>query len=186
MPGSCPVVVEYAIPTSAPRECRGYTLSLPEGRAPRRLAMLSNGFPDADKYLAKQAEALSSFWSTTRFRFDRKAGADQLNMGIQEPLLSELVRECDAVVIAWGHCGSCTSGIARDAIAFAAHAVPSVMLVCEVFWEYSTWIGEALGMRKLPRVRLPFPIAGTGEQVQRACAVRIAPEIVHALSTRPC
>ena len=180
------MVVEYALPTSAPRECRRYALALPEGHAPRRVAMLSNGFPDADKYLLKQAEALSPLWPGAQFRFDRKAGADQLNIGIQEPLLSELVRECDAVVIAWGHCGSCTSGIARDAIAFAAHAVPSVMLVCEVFWEYSAWIGEALGMQQLPKVRLPFPIAGTGDEAQRACAARIAPEIVRALGTRPC
>jgi hypothetical protein len=175
------MAIEYAIPKTLPRETRAYGLALPAGIEPRRVGMLANGFPDAEKYLAKQAEALAKYWPGASFRISKKAGADQLNIGIQEPLLSELVEDCDAMVIAWGHCGSCTSGVARDAIAFAERGVPSVMLICEIFWDYSAWIGEALGMNNLARVRLPFPVAGIGEQAQRQCAERIAPDIVQSL-----
>ena len=163
-----------------------YDLGLPSDTIPRTVGMLANGFPDAEKYLAKQAEALAPHWPGTHFRISKKAGADQLNIGIQEPLLSQIVEDCDAVVIAWGHCGSCTSGIARDAIAFAERGVPSVMLVCEIFWEYSAWIGDALGMSNLAKVRLPFPVAGTGETAQRSCAERVAPEIVRSLHKIKC
>jgi hypothetical protein len=180
------MAIEYAIPKSLTRQARVYDLGLPSGAVPRKVGMLANGFPDAEKYLAKQAEALAPHWPGTHFRISKKAGADQLNIGIQEPLLSEIVEDCDAVVIAWGHCGSCTSGIARDAIAFAERGIPSVMLVCEIFWEYSAWIGEALGMSNLARVRLPFPVAGTGETAQRSCAQRIAPEIVQILHKIQC
>jgi hypothetical protein len=178
------MTIEYAIPKSSPLSSKRYDLALPAGAEPRKVGMLANGFPDAEKYLAKQSEALARFWPDTSFRIDKKAGADQLNIGIQEPLLSELAEDCDAMVIAWGHCGSCTSGVARDAIAFAERGVPSVMLICEVFWEYSEWIGRALGMSDLARVRLPFPIAGTGEEVQRHCAERLAAEIIQSLGKR--
>lgn len=172
---------QYVLPTSAPRETRAYALGLPGRAPPRRIGLLANGFPDADKYLAKQAAAIARLWPDTEFRIDRKANADQLNIGIQEPLLSELAADCDAMVIAWGHCGSCTSGVMRDAIAFAERGIPSVTLICEIFWDYSEWIGAALGMTELPRVQLPFPISGTGEENQIACAERIAPAIVESL-----
>jgi hypothetical protein len=174
------VTVTYVLPTSAPRSSRDYDLALAD-RPPRRVGLLANGFPDADKYLAKQAAAIAKLWPGTEFRIARKANADQLNVGIQEPLLSDLVEDCDAMVIAWGHCGSCTSGVMRDAIAFAERGVPSVTLICEIFWDYSEWIGTALGMKNLPRVELPFPISGTGEQNQLAWAERIAPAIVENL-----
>jgi hypothetical protein len=174
--------IEYLLPTSAPRTCRRYELALDSTRAPRRIGLLANGFPDADKYLEKQAKALARIWPSAEFRIEKKANHEQLNIGIQEPLLSEMANACDAVVIAWGHCGSCTSGVARDAIAFAERGVPSVMLICEVFWDYSDWIGTSLGMSGLARVKLPFPISGTGDNNQIECAERSAAEIVRSLS----
>jgi hypothetical protein len=174
--------IEYLLPDSAPRSTRTYRLGIAAGRSPRRVGLLANGFPDAEKFLAKQQSALQRYWPEATFRIATKAATDQLNMGIQEPLLSDLSADCEAMVIAWGHCGSCTSGIARDAIAFAERGVPSVMLVCDIFWEYSAWIGQALGMSELARVQLPFPIAGTGDASQIACAERIAPEIIASLA----
>lgn len=173
--------IQYVEPVGARVECIPYSLALLE-KNPRKVGMLANGFPDADKYLEKQAAALARLWPDTSFRIDKKANFDQLNIGVQEPLLSELVDDCDAIIIAWGHCGSCTSGIVRDAIAFAKRGIPSVMLVCDVFWEYSGWMGTALGMSELPKVRLPFPISGTGEANQIACAENVASEIAACLT----
>lgn len=173
--------IEYLLPTSSPRHSLRYALALDPSRPPRRIGLLENGFPDADKYLEKQARALSAWLPDTSFRIARKASHEQLNIGIQEPLLGDMAADCDAIVIAWGHCGSCTSGVARDAIAFAEKGIPSVMLICEVFWDYSDWIGTSLGMRDLPRVKLPFPISGTGDENQIACAERVAPEILRQL-----
>ena len=174
--------VEYRLPVSAPLSSVRYNIGLESGFVPSRLGLLANGFPDAEKFLQKQADALAKFWPDATFRIAKKANADQLNIGIQEPLLSDLANDCDAIIIAWGHCGSCTSGVARDAIAFAEKGVPSVMLICDAFWDYSEWIGTALGMTNLAKVKLPFPIAGTGEQNQLACAERIARDIIGGLS----
>jgi hypothetical protein len=144
--------------------------------------MLSNGFPDADKFLAKQAQELAKLWPNTRFRFEVKASADQLNIAVPEPLLSSMAAECDAVVIAWGHCGSCTSGVTRDGILFADRGIPTVTLVCDIFWDYAEWLGGALGTTDLPRLQIPFPLAGTGEANQRSWAERLAPQIVEKLT----
>src|SRR6185295_6662843 len=98
------MTVEYLRPTGPRIISRDYAelgLGLPPDSAPAVLGMLASGFPDADKFLLKQAEFLAKHWSTTRFRFEEKAGADQLNIAIQEPLLKSMADECDAVVIAW-------------------------------------------------------------------------------------
>jgi hypothetical protein len=177
--------VEYLRPTGVRREIRDYvdlSLGLSPGAEPAVIGMLANGFPDADKFLQKQAEALRKFWPDTRFRIEAKAGADQLNIAVQEPLLSSMVEECDAVVIAWGHCGSCTSGVTRDGLLFADRGIPTVTLICDIFWDYSAWLGGALGLANLPRLQIPFPTSGTGEANQRAWAERLAPQIVEKLT----
>ena len=160
-------------------------LGLAPGQSPRVVGMLASGFPDADKYLTKQADALRAFWPKAKFRFEVKAGADRLNVAIQEPLLSSMAQECDVVVIAWGHCGSCTSGVVRDGLLFAQRAVPSVTLICDIFWDYSAWFGGAIGLVNLPRLQIPFPTSGTGEVNQRALAAALAPQILASLLARP-
>lgn len=176
--------VEYLRPTGPKITSRDYSelnLGLPPGTAPAVVGLLANGFPDADKFLLKQAESLAKLWPTTRFRVEVKAAADQLNVAIQEPLLTSMAEECDAVVIAWGHCGSCTSGVTRDGILFADRGVPTVTLICDIFWDYSAWLGGALGMTGLPRLQIPFPLAGTGDANQRKWADDLAPQIVAKL-----
>jgi hypothetical protein len=179
--------VEYMRPTGTRAVTKGYLdrdPGLSPGQAPAVLGMLASGFPDADKFLLKQADALRKFWPDTRFRFEVKAGTDQLNIAIGEPLLSSMAAECDAIVIAWGHCGSCTSGVTRDGILFAERGVPTVTLICDIFWEYSAWLGGALGLTDLPRLMIPFPTAGTDAAHQRAWAERLAPQIVEQLARR--
>ncbi|MET0657293.1 MAG: UGSC family (seleno)protein [Steroidobacteraceae bacterium] len=181
------MTVEYMRPTGRKTTTRDYSefnLGLPRGKVPQVVGMLASGFPDADKFLLKQADALKRVWPTTRFRFEVKAGADQLNVAIQDPLLSSMAEECDAVIIAWGHCGSCTSGVTRDGILFAERGVPSVTLVCDIFWDYSEWYGGALGVTSLPRVQIPFPTSGTGDANQRQWAEKLVPQIVEQLALR--
>lgn len=174
--------VEYMIPTGKRREIKAYGLGLPPGVKPKRVGMLSNGFPDADKFLLKQEEALRAFWPDATFTHEVKASNKQLNIGIPEPLLNKMVDECDVVVIAWGHCGSCTSGVTRDALAFTSRGIPTVTLVCDIFWDYSHWLGDAMGLNGIPKVQIPFPLAGTGADNQMAWAAKLAPQIVDKMT----
>lgn len=176
--------VEYMLPVGRKLVSKPYELSIEKGVAPRCVGMLDNGFPGADYFLAKLADQLREIWPETEFRAARKANADQLNMGIQEPLLTEMATDCDAVVIAWGHCGSCTSGVTRDALSFTERGIPSVTLICDIFWDYSAWLGEAMGLTGIPKLQIPFPTAGTPEANQVALAKGLAADIVAKLEAR--
>lgn len=52
----------------------------------------------------------------------------------------------------------------RDGVKMARRGVPVVSLVTEEFWEQGNFVARSLGMPDLPRVQLPHPIAGTGDE----------------------
>jgi len=70
----------------------------------------------------------------------------------------------------------------RDGIAIARLGIPAVSLVTEDFWPQGDFVAESLGMPDAPRIRLPHPVAGTGEANLKAVAATIAPRIVEALA----
>ena len=39
-----------------------------------------------------------------------------------------------------------------------------VTLITEDFWEQGSFVAKSLGMPDIPRVRLPHPVAGLGEE----------------------
>ena len=68
----------------------------------------------------------------------------------------------------------------RDGIAIARLGVPSVALVTDEFWPQGDFVAESLGMPDAPRLRLPHPVAGTGEASLERIADAIAPTIIEA------
>ena len=69
----------------------------------------------------------------------------------------------------------------RDGIAIARLGIPAVALVTEEFWPQGDFVANSLGMPDAPRVRLPHPVAGTGEANLERIADAIAPAIIEAL-----
>ena len=69
----------------------------------------------------------------------------------------------------------------RDGINLAKLGIPSVALVTEEFWAQGNFVAESLGMPGAPRVRLPYPVAGTGAENMTAVADSVAQEILAAL-----
>jgi hypothetical protein len=69
----------------------------------------------------------------------------------------------------------------RDGIAFARRGVPVVALVTEDFWPQGNFVARAFGMPEVPRVELPHPVAGTGDEAMRRVATAIVPRILAAL-----
>ena len=55
-------------------------------------------------------------------------------------------------------------------------------LVTDEFWSQGDFVAGSLGMPDLPRVRLPHPVAGTGQVNMRKVAERIAPAVLAALA----
>ncbi len=66
----------------------------------------------------------------------------------------------------------------RDGIAIARLGIPSVALVTDEFWPQGDFVATALGMPDVPRIRLPHPLAGSGEANLRLVAEEITPQIL--------
>jgi hypothetical protein len=98
-----------------------------------------------------------------------------------QAIIDEVASYADAVVAAIGHCGSCTSGTVRDAIAFARLDMPAVALVTEKFWDEGSFVAAGGGMPDVPRVLLPYPVAGQDAETLEAIASGCAPAVLAAL-----
>ncbi len=69
----------------------------------------------------------------------------------------------------------------RDGINLAKMGIPAVALVTEEFWPQGNFVARSLGMPGVPRIKLPHPVAGTGQARLREVAQSIAPLIICAL-----
>ena len=58
----------------------------------------------------------------------------------------------------------------RDGVNLARLGIPAVALVTEDFWPQGNFVAQSLGMPDIPRLQLPHPLAGTGEENLRRVA----------------
>ncbi len=70
----------------------------------------------------------------------------------------------------------------RDGVKMARRGLPVVSLVTEEFWEQGNFVARSLGMPDVPRVQLPHPIAGTGEENIRQVAEDVVDQILDTLA----
>ena len=70
----------------------------------------------------------------------------------------------------------------RDTITVARAGIPAVALVTDAFWPQGDFVANATGMPTVPRVRLPHPVAGSGEDAMTRVANDIAPQIIAILT----
>ena len=52
----------------------------------------------------------------------------------------------------------------RDGYNIAQRGFPVVTLITEDFWEQGAFVANSLGMPGNPRIKLPHPVAGLGEE----------------------
>ena len=69
-----------------------------------------------------------------------------------------------------------------DSILTARLGIPAVALVTEAFWSQGNFVANSTGMPDIPRVKLPHPIAGSGEDNMSKVAIDIAPKIIQFLA----
>ena len=70
----------------------------------------------------------------------------------------------------------------RDSITTARAGIPSIALVTDAFWPQGDFVAAATGMPSVPRIRLPHPVAGSGEDAMAKVAADIAPQIISILT----
>lgn len=71
----------------------------------------------------------------------------------------------------------------RDGISIARLGIPSVALITEEFWPQGDFVARSLGMPDAPRVKLPHPIAGSGDENMLRVATQVVDEIIERIST---
>ena len=69
----------------------------------------------------------------------------------------------------------------RDGIVVATKGLPTVALVTEAFWPQGDFVAESFGMPDIPRLKLPHPVAGTGQQKMREVADALVKQMLGAL-----
>jgi hypothetical protein len=68
-----------------------------------------------------------------------------------------------------------------DVINLARAGLPSVGLITERFAEEADFVVMSAGMPDAPWLKLPYPIAGTGEKLMHQIALELAPQIISSL-----
>ena len=145
------------------------------------IGLMSNLFVDASAFLEDLKTPLSAAEQDVSFRFYDKG--KRLNAAFPAPrsLIDKIASECDAVILAYGHCGSCTAGTVRDGVALARVGLPVVVLVTTKFRDEALFIARAGGIPDVPFVFLPHPIAGRDELYHQTVAAAISGDLMIAL-----
>ncbi len=69
-----------------------------------------------------------------------------------------------------------------DGIAMARRGLPALALVTEAVWPQGDFVAKSLGMPDIPRLKLPHPIAGTGQARMLQVAEMLTDSMLEALS----
>jgi hypothetical protein len=69
----------------------------------------------------------------------------------------------------------------RDGNTIARLGIPSLALVTDEFWPQGDFVAQSRGMPGAPRLRLPHPVAGTGDANLRRIAEQIGGDILECL-----
>lgn len=69
-----------------------------------------------------------------------------------------------------------------DGIAMARRGLPALALITEAFWPQGDFVAKSLGMPEIPRLKLPHPIAGTGQVKMSQVAEMLTDSMLEALS----
>ena len=72
-------------------------------------------------------------------------------------------------------------GTVGDSILIAMRNTRVVALIADRFWEQSALVARAHGLSDLPRVKLPYPVAGTGIGNLHRVAGDVIAEVLHTL-----
>lgn len=141
---------------------------------PATVGLIINKIVQCDLFMAEIGKALAAL----RPHLDIRAYETGTITFADAALMDTVAGECDVAVCAIGHCGSCTAGTVKDGIALIERDCPAVSLVTEVFWDQAAALSRSLGWPDAPRIKLPYPIWGTGQDYMQQVAERTAGEIL--------
>jgi len=186
-PMEASVSVTVLVPTADPGvPITPYKLGIRPSRFEGVMGFIANSQPGSVDFLQSLApHVLSRLTPAARTHFEDK-GQTPARSGVLMTAneADETARTCDAAILAYGHCGGCTSSTIRDAVALARRGVPVVALVVPFFAAEARFITRATGMPDLPVYVLPGPMVRRTSEERAAVAAEVADDIVRMLEPR--
>lgn len=144
-----------------------------------RIGLLDNTKKNADRLLAEVGKILMRDHGVVEVLSRRKVSSSP---AAPETMIDELA-ECDAVVNAYGDCGSCASWCIYDGVALEKRGIPTATVNSDAFVVLGQQEAVALGLPGLPIATVPHPMGDvTAEEVQRRAAVFVD-QVIHVLTT---
>lgn len=142
------------------------------------VGLLDTRKTNADHFLKAVGEKLRSDYGveTTVYRTKSNGAAPAGDV------LGALVERCDAVVNAYGDCGSCTSWCVHDSVTLEKRGVPTATVNSEEFVRLGQSESRALGIPGLPIVPVEHPLGDADIDQVEERAIGALPELVEALT----
>jgi hypothetical protein len=152
-----------------------------DGLKGRKIGLLDNTKKNADILLKEVGEILLRDYGVAEVIYRRKVGSSP---AAPEEMLDEMAT-CDAVINAYGDCGSCASWCIHDGVTLEKRGVPTATVNSDAFVVLGQQEAVALGLPGLPIVTVPHPMGDVrAEEVRRRAAAMI-PQVLHVLTTDP-
>ncbi|WP_178915890.1 UGSC family (seleno)protein [Natronomonas gomsonensis] len=141
-----------------------------------RIGLFSNTKKNADHFLREVGERLEADHAAEVSEVVYK---DVATSAADEAVYEEL-REYDAVLIAYGDCGSCSSWTMHDAFQLEEAGVPTVVFCTEEFTTLCQYEAENQGVPGLPIVEIEHPIADLSPEA--VASDRVTDDILTAVT----
>lgn len=122
--------------------------------AGKKIGLLDNTKKNADLLLAGYARILKDKHGVAEVVSFRKISSSP---GAPEEMLDAL-SQCDAVLNAYGDCGSCTSWCIHDGVTLERRGVPTATVNSDAFVVLGQMEAVSLGVPGLPIVMVPHPM----------------------------
>lgn len=143
-----------------------------------RIGLLDNTKKNADRLLAAVGTILLREHGVSQLVSRRKVSSSP---AAPAAMIDELAA-CDAVINAYGDCGSCTSWCVYDGVTLEKRGVPTATVNSDAFVVLGQQEAVALGLPGLPIVTVPHPMGDVpAGEVERRAAALVA-QVVHVLT----
>ncbi|WP_152422232.1 UGSC family (seleno)protein [Natrialba asiatica] len=143
------------------------------------VGLLDNSKSNADVFLEAVGEQLKSEYGVDEVVYRRK---DKSPIPA-DAIADQLVSQCDAVVNAYGDCGSCTSWCVYDSIDLEKKGTPVATINSDEFIKLGQSEAQSLSMPGLPLVMVSHPMGDLEEPKVLDRAENALEEIVAVLTT---
>ncbi len=97
-------------------------------------------------------------------------------------MMLDALAECDAVINAYGDCGSCTSWCVHDGVTLEKRGVPTATVNSDAFVVLGQQEAVALGVPGLPIVMVPHPMGDVSAEVVLERARAMIPQLIRVLT----